>query len=93
MKAQRKINESARQMNVTLENEIKNILVGIYKIETTADGTHVYTENCFCNSKTIIDWLNHFQPFGIVNIEIGYRNDRTHGLVYTFQTEEQMHKR
>jgi hypothetical protein len=93
MKAQRKINEIARQTNVTLENEIKNILVGIYKIEIAADGTHVYTENCFCDSKTIIDWLNRFQSYGIVNIDISYRYDRTHGLVYVFQTEEQMSKR
>lgn len=93
MTTQKKVNETARQMNVTLENEIKNILVGIYKVETAADGTHVYTENCFCDSKTIIDWLNHFQSYGIVNIEVGYRYDRTHGLVYVFQTEEQMSKR
>ena len=76
----------------TLEAKIKETLHGIYKIEESGDGVHVYTENCFCDTNRLKEWLNTFSPFGIVNIEIGYRFDRTHGLVYTLQREEQIGK-
>ena len=73
-----------------LEAEIKATLNGVYKIEHSADGTHIYTENCFVCSTTLKSWLNTFKKYGIVNIMVGYRHDRKHGLVYTLQREEQI---
>lgn len=73
-----------------LESAIKATLNGVYKIEHSADGTHIYTKNCFVNSNKLNSWLSTFKKFGIVNIMVGYRYDRKYGLVYTLQREEQI---
>lgn len=73
-----------------LESAIKATLNGVYKIEHSADGTHIYTKNCFVDSTTLKSWLNTFKKYGIVNIVVGYRLDRKYGLIYTLQREEQI---
>lgn len=75
---------------IELENKIKENIPGIYKIEHSGDGIHVYTENCFCNTNNLNKWLNIFKQYGIENIRISYRYDRTHGLIYTLQKKEQI---
>ena len=75
--------------NYSLESKIRQCVPGIYKIEATGRGTYVYTENCFADTKRLNEWLN---ITGVANIEVNYRYDRTHGLVYVFQNEDEIGK-
>lgn len=60
--------------------EIKKVIAGVYKIERQPNGIIVYTENAF----TSLTKLNALKGiFGVSDIEVDVRYDRTHGLIYT----------
>ena len=82
--------EPNNQTEKELNAKIKETLPGVYKIEHSTDGIHVGTEHCFCDTNRLKKWLKTFKEYDIVNIVIGYRYDRTHGLSYTFQKKEQI---